>query len=84
MFRAIGFVITIIALRLILPTAFDAFEHTAVTFFHFVEEVLAYAPTTLVQDLSQGIQGQQAGVLPGLEQMNFVPAPAPLPAAYRP
>ncbi len=84
MFRAIGFVIIIIALRLILPTAFSAFESSAVTFFHFVEEVLAYAPTTLVQDLAQGIQGQQAGVLPGHEQMNFVPAPAPLPTTYRP
>lgn len=83
MFRAIGFVITIIAIRLILPTAFMAFEHTTVTFFHFVEDVLAFAPTGLVHTISQGVSGQSASVLPGLEQMNFIPPSAPLPDLYK-
>jgi len=73
MFRAIGFVIGLIAVRLMLPVAFDAFEGAATQFFHFSGEIFAHPPTAVVRDMQDL---QTAGV-------NFIPQPTPLPEAYR-
>jgi hypothetical protein len=67
MFRAIGFVIVLIALRVIMPEVFHAFNHAAVSFFHLTDQIFSVAPNAVTQVGSVGI-------------INYVPPAAPLPA----
>ena len=73
MFRAIGLVIGLIAVRVFLPDLFNAFEHAAVAFFNLVEQVFTHAPNSVIQS---GVAS--AGSV--LDGANYVPSPAPLPA----
>lgn len=72
MFKSIGFVISLIAIRLLLPAAFHAFESASVQFFGFTTEIFRHPPTAVFRDLGQA---QAAGVL-------YIPQPAPMPANY--
>ncbi len=65
MFKAIGFVIGLIAIRVLMPDVFHAFEHTLIKFFSLVNEVFAYTPQSVTQMGSAGV--------------NYIPASAPLP-----
>lgn len=73
MFRAIGLVFGLIAIRIFLPDLFHAFEHTAVQFFGMLDQIFDYPPNTVIQS---GV----ASVGSVLDGANFVPSPAPLPA----
>lgn len=68
MFRAIGFVIGLIAIRILMPDVFHAFEFAVVSFFGFAGEVFATTPTSISQMGSVGI-------------VNYIPPAAPLPSA---
>jgi hypothetical protein len=68
MFKAIGLVIGLIAVRVIMPEVFHAFEHAAVSFFGLLSEVFKVAPNSVTQMGSVGI-------------VNYVPQAAPLPPA---
>lgn len=73
MFRSIGIVIVLIALRFMLPTAFHAFEHAATSFFGFAEDIFDHPPTAVARDYQSM---QAAGI-------SYLPKPAPLPVSYR-
>ncbi len=49
MFRAIGFVIVLIAIRVIMPDVFAAFQHAAVQFFDLFSIVFSYPPNSVTQ-----------------------------------
>lgn len=66
MFKAIGFVIALIAVRVIMPEVFSAFNHAAVSFFHLTDQIFSVAPNAVTQVGSVGI-------------INYVPPAAPLP-----
>lgn len=72
MFKAIGLVIILIALRLMMSSAFHAFEHAAVSFFGFAEEIFKHPPTAVASDYQSM---QAAGV-------SYIPKPAPLPDSF--
>ncbi|MCF7865158.1 MAG: hypothetical protein K9M11_01475 [Candidatus Pacebacteria bacterium] len=74
MFRSIGLVIGLIALRVFLPDVFHAFNHTAVSFFHLADKVFAFIPNALTFQI--GSVGHVGSILDGA---NFVPSSAPLP-----
>jgi hypothetical protein len=65
MFRAIGFVIVLIAIRVIMPDVFAAFEHAAVQFFDLFTVVFSYPPNSVTQ-------------MAGVGYINYIPPPAPL------
>lgn len=67
MFKAIGFVIALIAIRLLMSDVYNAFEHTVISFFGLVDSVFSYAPQDVTQMYAAGV--------------HYVPAAAPLPAA---
>ncbi len=73
MFKAIGLVIVLIALRFMLPTAFRAFEHAATSFFGYAGDIFSHPPTSVARDY-QAMQA--AGV-------SYIPKPAPLPDSMR-
>lgn len=77
MFKSIGFVISLIAVRIFLPVAFHAFEATTVQFFGFAGEIFSHPPTAIFRDLGTGpaTSGQTAG-------MSYIPKPAPMPDFY--
>ncbi|HEY1037310.1 MAG TPA: hypothetical protein VGE62_01885 [Candidatus Paceibacterota bacterium] len=70
MFKAVGLVIGLIAIRVLMPDVFNAFQHAAIAFFSLVSQVFAYAP----QDVTQ---------LGSVGYANYVPQAAPLPAWAR-
>jgi hypothetical protein len=45
MFRAIGFVIGIVAIRVFMPDVFHGFERALLAFFQSAERIFAYVPT---------------------------------------
>ena len=49
MFRAIGFVIGLIAIRVLMPDVFSALQNVLIMFFNVLGQVLSYAP----QDVNQ-------------------------------
>jgi hypothetical protein len=67
MFKAIGFVIALIAIRLLMSDVYHAFEHAVVSFFHLAEIAFSYSPQSVTQMYAAGV--------------NYVPAAAPLPPA---
>lgn len=67
MFKAIGFVIGLIAIRVLMPDVFHAFEHAVVSFFHLADQVFVVAPNSVTQMGSVGI-------------VNYIPPAAPLPS----
>ena len=67
MFRAIGFVIGLIAIRVLMPEVFQAFESAIISFFKFTGEVFAQTPP-LTQVGAVGI-------------INYIPEAAPLPSS---
>lgn len=71
MFRAIGLVIGLIAVRVIMPEVFHAFEHAAVAFFSLVGDIFAFSPQSVTQLGSVG-------------NVNYIPSAAPLPAHLLP
>lgn len=73
MFKAIGLVIVLIALRFMLPGAFHAFEHAAVSFFGYAEDIFEHPPTSVARDYQSM---QAAGV-------SYIPKPAPMPDSMR-
>jgi hypothetical protein len=73
MFRSIGLVIVLIALRIMLPGAFHAFEHAAVSFFGFADDVFSHPPTSIARDYASN---QAAGI-------SYIPKPAPMPESMR-
>ena len=75
MFRAIGLVIGLIAIRLLMPDVFHAFEYTVIQFFKLLNTVFSYAPNSI--GAQAGSVGKVSSVLDG---MNYVPKAAPLPA----
>lgn len=75
MFKAIGLVIGLIAIRLLMPEVFHAFEHAAVSFFQLVNNIFAHAPNSIGGQA--GSVGTTGSVLDGI---NYVPRPAKLPA----
>jgi hypothetical protein len=75
MFRAIGLVIGLIAIRLLMPEVFHAFEYAAISFFKLVNQIFAYAPNSIGSQA--GSVGHVSSVLDGI---NYVPSPAKLPA----
>ncbi len=72
MFKSIGLVIVLIALRFMLPTAFHAFERAATSFFGYTEEIFQHPPTAVARDYQSM---QAAGV-------SYIPKPAPLPESF--
>ncbi len=48
MFKAIGFVVVLVAIRVIMPEVFHGFERTLLTFYHVTERMLVYAPNDVV------------------------------------
>lgn len=77
MFKSIGLLIGLIALRVFMPEVFHAFEHTAISFLGLMDDVFAYMPNSIVGQL--GSVGHTGSVL---DSANFVPSVAPLPT-YR-
>ncbi len=67
MFKAIGFVIGLIAIRIIMPEVFHAFESAIISFFRFTGDVFANTPP-LTQVGAVGIT-------------NYIPEAAPLPSS---
>ncbi|MBU3668904.1 MAG: hypothetical protein FGM57_02970 [Candidatus Taylorbacteria bacterium] len=67
MFKAIGFVIGLIAIRVLMPDVFHAFESSLVSFFSLTQEVFAIAPNAVTQTGSVGLT-------------NYIPPMAPLPS----
>jgi hypothetical protein len=49
MFKAIGFVIGLIAIRLLMPEVFGAFEKMLIMFLSLLSEIFAYAPQDVTQ-----------------------------------
>lgn len=70
MFRAIGLVIALIAVRLVMPTVFHAFEHALVSFFELTGNIFAFMPTNMATQMS------------ALGSANYIPKAAPLPSAF--
>lgn len=71
MFRAIGLVIGLIAIRVLMPEVFHAFEYAAISFFNLVSKVFAYAPNEI---------GTQSGsATSAFGSINYIPRAAPLP-----
>ena len=70
MFRAIGFVIVLIAFRIFMPDVFFAFEHALVSLFDLTEKVFTFAPSNV------------AGQMSALGSINYIPKAAPLPSAF--
>jgi hypothetical protein len=70
MFRAIGFVIGLIAIRVIMPEVFHAFEHFAITFFQLAGHIFDYPPQSVTQ-------------MAGIGYTNYVPQTASLPVTLR-
>jgi hypothetical protein len=62
MFRAIGFVFGLIAIRVLMPDVFYAVEHALTSIFLLVAEVIAHAPAGVSIDAAQMTAGYQ--VLP--------------------
>ena len=67
MFRAIGIVIMLIAIRVLMPEVFHAGEHALIQFFSLAGNVFAHAPTDMSIDLRQ------------LSAAGYSPRPAPMP-----
>ncbi len=84
MFKSIGFVISLIAIRLLLPTAFHAFESATVQFFGFTTEIFSHPPTAVMRDLgvSRDYADGQTGISSQTAGIGFVPHPAPMPDSY--
>lgn len=76
MFRAIGFVIVLIALRLVMPSVFHAFEHALVSFFSLADTIFAFAPNG-----PNGVTSFMPGQMSAVGSINYIPKAAPLPAA---
>lgn len=70
MFKAIGFVIGLIAIRVLMPDVFHAFEYAAIQFFRLAVHVFDYPPNSVTQ-------------MAGVGYANYVPNPAPLPSYLR-
>jgi hypothetical protein len=70
MFKAIGLVITLIAIRITMPTVFHAFEHAMVSFFDLAGHVFTLAPTSITSQMS------------AMGSINYIPKAAPLPSAF--
>jgi hypothetical protein len=68
MFKAIGLVIGLIAVRILMPDVFHAFEYASVSFFKFLAQIFNVAP---------GVIGSQMG---NVGSVNYIPSPAPLPS----
>jgi len=66
MFRAIGIVIILIALRLLMPELFHGIQHLMLTFFQTTERMFSYAPTDVLQ----------------MSGAAYIPAAAPLPMVF--
>ncbi len=71
MFRAIGFVIGLIAVRLIMPDVFFAFEHALISLFDLAGQVFTFAPNSITSQMS------------AVGGINYIPKAAPLPSAFR-
>lgn len=69
MFKAIGTVITLVAIRVLMPDVFYAAEHALLTFFNLLGDIVAHPPTTanIARDLSQ------------MSAAGYIPRAAPLP-----
>ena len=76
MFRAIGFVIVLIALRLVMPSVFHAFEHALISFFDLADTIFAFSPVG-----PNGVTSHMPGQLSAVGSINYIPHAAPLPAA---
>lgn len=75
MFRTIGLVIGLIAVRVLMPEVFHAFEYAAISFFNLASKVFAYAPNAI------GTQpGSVTGAVGTISSINYVPSSAPLPS----
>ncbi len=57
MFRAIGFVIGLIAIRVLMPDVFHATEHALIQFLTMASDIIAHAPTNVTIDASQMTAG---------------------------
>ncbi len=70
MFRAIGLVILLVAIRLVMPPVFTAFEHALVSLLNLAGQIFAVAPNGVTTQMS------------ALGAINYVPKAAPLPSAF--
>lgn len=77
MFKAIGFVVVLIAIRLLMPSVFSAFEHALVSFFDLTSHIFAFSPNAINGPLVSPFSGQMSAV----GSVNYIPKPAPLPPA---
>ncbi len=57
MFRAIGFVITLVAIRVFMPEVFFAAEHALIALFTMAGDIVAHAPTSVSVDASRMTAG---------------------------
>jgi hypothetical protein len=57
MFRAIGFVIGLIAIRVLMPGVFHALEQALIMFFSLISHVFASAPQDVTQFGAVGYAG---------------------------
>ncbi len=70
MFRIIGLVIGLIAIRILMSDVFHAFEGAAISFFNLLQNIFTFAPNTI---------GTQLGGVGAVGGMNYVPQTAMLP-----
>jgi len=70
MFRLIGFVVLLIAIRLFMPSVFFSVEHALISLFDLAGNIFSIAPTDITTQMSA----------PG--GINYIPKAAPLPSAF--
>lgn len=52
-FRAIGFIIVLLAIRILMPEVFSGLEETLLKFFASLQSVLSYGPEMLATPIGQ-------------------------------